>query len=120
MLQLSTNSSNIDIFTQNKYKYEAALKNTGYKAKLVYKCRDETADVHDRNNRTRKILWFPPPYNMTIANKIGKKFFRFLKYKILNRKMIKLSYSTMLNMASLINKSIIKNLEIINVIVLIM
>ena len=65
-----------------------------------------------------------PPYNMAIANKIGKEFFRLLKknflllnnlYKIFNRNMIKLSYSTMPHVTSLINKSNNKKLGIINV-----
>ena len=56
---------------------------------------------------------------MAVANKIGKEFFRVLKnkfpssnlYKIFNRNMIKLSYSIMPNVASLINKSNIKKLR---------
>ena len=78
MVRLSTNSSNIDIFSQNKHKYEMALKNRGYKAKLVYKSRDE-ADVRNRNNKAKKILWFTPPFNMAIVDKIEKEFFRLLK-----------------------------------------
>ena len=39
MFKLSTNPSNIDIFTQNKFYYEAAII-SDYKAKLVYKSRD--------------------------------------------------------------------------------
>ena len=31
MIRLSTNSSDEDIFTQNKQDYEIALKNSGYK-----------------------------------------------------------------------------------------
>ena len=35
MFRLSTDSSNIDIFTENKYDNEKTRKNCGYKAKLV-------------------------------------------------------------------------------------
>ena len=61
---------------------------------------------------------------MALVNKIRKEFFRLLKknfplssclYKIFNTNTIKLSYCTMPNMASLINKSNIKNLGIINI-----
>ena len=99
MFRLSTNSSNINIFTQNKYDYEMALKIVVYKAKLVYKSREETVDVHNRNNnRARKILWFTLPYNMAITNKIRKEFLRLLKKnfplssslsKMLNRNTVK-------------------------------
>ena len=67
MVRLSTNSFDIDIFTQNKHEYEAALKSSGNQAKLVNKSRDEAADVRNRNNRARKILCFTPTYNMAIA-----------------------------------------------------
>lgn len=30
-------------------------------------------------NRAKKILWFMLSYNMAIANKLGKEFFRLLK-----------------------------------------
>ena len=76
---------------------------------------DETVDVHNRrNNRARKILWFAPPYNKAAADKIGKKFFRLLKknfpsssslYKIFNKNTVKLSYSCMPHVATLIDKS---------------
>ena len=114
MVRLSTNSSHSDIFTKNKHEYEVALKNTGYKAKLVYKFSDEVADVHNGNNRRRKILLFTPPYKRAVTNKIEKEFLGLLKknfpqsnslYKIFNRNMIKLNYCTMLNVVSLINKS---------------
>ena len=75
MFRLSTNSSNINIFTQNKHKFKAVLKSSGYTAKIFYKPWDETVDVGNRNNRARKILWFTPAYNMAGANKIGKEFF---------------------------------------------
>ena len=34
MVRLSTNSSIINIFTQNKHEYNVVLNNSGYKAKL--------------------------------------------------------------------------------------
>ena len=47
MFRLSTNSSYINIFFQNKHDYDMAPKNSGYKDKLVYKNIDETLDVRD-------------------------------------------------------------------------
>ena len=40
IVRLSINSSNCDIYTENKHEYEAALKNGGHKTKLVYKSRE--------------------------------------------------------------------------------
>ena len=87
MVRLSINSSKRDIFTKNKYEYEATFTNYGYKTKLVYRFREEVVDLRNRNNRARKILWYKPSYNMDQANKIGKLFFRLLKenFPISNR-----------------------------------
>ena len=84
VLWLSTNSSNIDIFSQNKLEYKAALKNSGYKAKLVLKSRDEAEDVCNRNNRTGNILYLTPSSNMAVSHKIGKDFFFIFKEKLLS------------------------------------
>ena len=110
-IRLSNNSSNMDIFNQNKHDYERALKNSGYKTKLIYKNSNEASNTN-KKNRSRKVLWFTPPYNMAVASKIGKNFFKILKknfppsnilYKIFNRNTVKLSYSCMSNVASLIS-----------------
>ena len=59
MFGLSTNSADINIFTQSIHKNEMALKNSSYKAKLSNKPMDEAVDVRNgRNNRVREILWF--------------------------------------------------------------
>ena len=99
----------------NKHDYELALKNSGYKTKLAYKTTNESSNVRNRGrNRARKILWFSLPYNIAIANKLGKEFFTLWKkkfspsnnrYKIFSKNTVKLTNSCMPNMANLINKS---------------
>ena len=74
MMRLWTNSSNEDIFTQNKQGYEIALKNNRYKEKFIYKSREDNADIKN-DNRKRKILWFTSPYKMATAIKKGRKLF---------------------------------------------
>ena len=112
MTRLSTNSSNIDIFNQNKTDYEIALKNCGYKT--INECGDK---VNGGHNHKRRIPWFNRPFNMCVANNIGKEFFKILcknfppsssLYKTFNKNNVKLSYSFMPNVANLINKSYIK------------
>ena len=79
MFRLSTNSSDINIFTQSKHDYEQVLKNRGYKTKLDNKTTDETFSVCSRRkNMAWKILWFTPPYKMAGAYKLGKELFRLL------------------------------------------
>ena len=111
--RLSTNFSYKEIFQRSKQEYEKALKNGGYGIKLEY--RDgERSNTQKRRNRPRKILWFNPPYNMEVVNNLGKEFFTLLKrnfpsgnplYKIFNKDCVKLSYSCMPNINSIINKS---------------
>ena len=77
---LSTNSSNINIFTRRKHDYEQALKNCVYKTKLGNKSTDKTSNICVwGKNKSRIILWFTPPCNMTVANKLGKEFFKSSK-----------------------------------------
>ena len=119
MFRLSTNSFNINIFTQNKHDYELALKNSGYKDKFVYKTTEETLDVRNRRSyRERKTLWLTQPYNMALANKLRKEFFRLSKknfppssnlYKIFNQNYVKLSYCFMTNVANVMSDT--KNLR---------
>ena len=47
--RLSRNSSNADIFNNNKLEYEEALKRCGHTAKLMY-----TPPNHEQNNVRRK------------------------------------------------------------------
>ena len=79
---------------------------------------DDTVDVRNRrNNKTKEILWFTPPHNMAVVNKIGKEFFRLKKnfphlnklYKTFNKNSVKSNYGCMPNVANLINKSNTKN-----------
>ena len=74
-----------------------------------------------RTNRNRKIIWFNPPYSVNVKTKVGRIFLRLIdklfsrhhKYgKLFNRNHIKISYSCMLNMASVIqshNTSLLKD-----------
>ena len=63
IFELSTHSSDINIFTQSRHDYKLALKNSGYKTKLVYKTIDETFNVGGRiglenfHDLRRHIIW---------------------------------------------------------------
>ena len=59
-----------------------------------------------------KIRWFNPPYSKHVKTNIGKIFMKLTskhfpkqhKYKIFNKNTVKLSYSCMPNMLSIITK----------------
>ena len=116
--RLSNISSNEDIFKHSKQEYEKALKEAGHQATLTY------TPSQDRNNSTkeqrkRRITWFNPPYSQHVKTNIGKKFLALVDkcfpkqneiYKICNRSTLKISYSCMNNIETIIkthNSSII-------------
>ena len=73
-----------------------------------------------RSTRKRKVLWFNPPYSVSVDTNIGHKFLNLLDkhfpkthklHKILNRNCVKVSYSCMGNIATIIkshNKQIMQ------------
>ena len=81
----------------------------------------ENEDSENKRRRKRKIIWFNPPFNTTIINKIGKEFLDIInknfpknhKYnKIFNRNTLKLSYSCTQNIKGIItnhNNKLINN-----------
>ena len=97
--RLSNNSPNKEIFERSKQEYEEALKNDGYRIKLEYQDREES-NTQKRRNRSRKMLWFNPPYNVEVVSNLWKEFFMLLKrnfpsgsplHKIFNKNCVKLS-----------------------------
>ena len=108
--RLCTLSSNETEFNKHIESYQTALKRAGYKTELKFK---ETAKTptKTRRKRNRKIIWFNPPMNRGVKTNIGKKFLQLIDLhfpkhnplsKILNRKSIKISYSCLSNMKTLV------------------
>ena len=81
----------------------------------------------EKRKRRRKIIWFNPPFSLSVKTNIGKLFFKMLKKnfpksnpfsKIFNKNTIKISYSCTRNMKSIIsshNKQILtpKNKQVV-------
>ena len=64
-----------------------------------------------QHKRKRKVTWFNPPYSQHVKTKIGEKFLKIVEknfpkenqlHKICNRNTLRLSYSCMDNMATII------------------
>ena len=108
------------IHTALSKQQQEALSNSGYDYKLGYETMNK--DSND-GKRRRKIIWFNPPYSMSVATNIGKCFLKlvnsvFYKHvlnKIFNANILKVSYSCMPNISSIIkghNEKILnKNLK---------
>ena len=113
--RLSKISSDKEVFDASTRTYQEALRKSGYNYTLRY----EQQQPQERRNRTRKIIWFNPPYSANVITNIGHKFLKaiddcFPKHhplnKIFNRNTLKLSYSCMPNIKNVIsahNKAIL-------------
>ena len=107
--RLSDLSCNVQEYEKVKPLYKTALNESGYKETLTYA---KTTNVNNRN-RARNVIWFNPPYSQSVTTNIEKAFFKLIKqhfpigqklYKIFNRKTLKLSYSCMSSMYSVIKQ----------------
>ena len=93
------------------YQYDKALAAAGYKHKLNFNQNLTEKHNEEKKRRKRKVNWFNPPYNSAVATNIASYFLKlvdkYLKtdpvlYKYFNRNTIKVSYSCMQNMQSII------------------
>ena len=109
--RLSDRSCDEDVFNQAKGVYEEALRTSGHPSILSYQ--PSTPEEQTQRRRHRKIIWFNPPFSSNVKTKIGKEFLRLVAkhfnishpfYKILNRNTLKISYSCMPNIASIIKQ----------------
>jgi len=109
--RLSKLSSNENIFKQATPYYEEALKRAGYNHQFNYNPNKNTASTEKRK-RKRNIIWFNPPFNSSLSTNIGKFFLQLVQkhfprhhkfHKIFNKNNIKVSYSCMRNIKSIIN-----------------
>ena len=116
--RLSKLSSNEHLFNDTSPIYEEALRRSGYSIKLKYQ--GPSSNNKSKNKRKRKIIWFNPPFSKNVKTKVGKYFLQLIdkhfpkthKYhKLFNRNNVKISYSCMPNIKSLIHSH---NRNIIN------
>ena len=103
--RLSEISSCKEAFYKAAPTYQQALDESGFdpQPKII------------KRPRKRNIIWFNPPYNLSVKTNIGKEFLRIITnklYKIFNRNTAKLSYSCMPNMKAVIDGNNKKLLEI--------
>ena len=122
--RISETSSNEEIFKESIPIYEEALKKSGFHEKLEY-VREEV-DKHgkeEKKRRKRKIIWFNLPYSNNVKSNVGKQFLKLVRRhfpkghklsKISNKNTLKVSYSCMRNMSSILtshNKKILAENE---------
>ena len=107
--RLSDLSCNVEEYEKAKPVYETALNESGYKTTMTY---TKTTNVNS-TNRACNIMWFNPHYSQNVKTNIGKTFLKLVKkhflrghklYKIFSKDTLKLSYSCMSSMSSIIKQ----------------
>ncbi len=110
--RISLLSSNAEIFNTAAQHYNKALRDSNYPDNIEFL--DEkrpAAEEPKKKNRSRKIVWFNPPYSKNVKTNVGRTFLRLLSkhfpkehryHKILNRNNVKVSYSCMPNVGTII------------------
>lgn len=108
--RISTNTSNKEVFNKHNEFYNSTLRNSDYT--IEYR----NPIIYDHNKkRSRKIIWFTPPFNLVVKTKLGHEFLNLFKKhfpnpetnplsKIFNYNTLKLSYSCADNLEKIIKK----------------
>ena len=107
--RISEMSSNKDIFDESIKPYKNALKESGFSETLNYIA---PTTNKEQKIRKRKIIWFNPPFSRSVKSNIGRTFLCLLSkhfpqnhtmHKIFNRNTVKISYSCLRNIGSIIS-----------------
>ena len=99
------------------------MRNSGHQDELNFQPKTRQIDEEERENqkrRKRKVIWYNPPFSQSVKTNIGKTFLNLIRKhfhplhrlnKIFNTRTLKISYSCMPNMSSIIsshNKHILR------------
>ena len=109
--RLTNLSSNEAVFLSEIDAYREAMNSSGYSEPLIYQ-HDETNNGKRRNRcRTKKVVWFNPPFCQSVKTNIGTKFLALIDKhfkdtslaKHFNRSTLKISYSCLPNLERIIS-----------------
>ena len=104
--RISNISCDKECFDKAAPVYNNALRNSGFNENIKF-----TPRPPKRRKRSRSIIWFNAPFSSNVKTNIGKLFLRLLDkhfpkhhkhYKLFNRNNVKISYSCMQKMTSII------------------
>ena len=86
---------------------------------LIYSTKTAGCDTPEKKKCKRKVIWFNPPFSLNVKTNVGKIFLKIVKrhfpkenplHKIFSKNTLKVSYSCMGNIASVLsahNKNIL-------------
>ena len=113
-----SNLSSTETIIKESTHYENNLQQSGYNKKLTYTPTDTNHQKHSKHKR--KIIWFKSTFSKNVSTKISKSFLSLLDLhfprnhiysRIFNRNKVKVSYSCMQNIKSVINNH---NMKVLN------
>ena len=106
-------SSSKQIFDEAASHYQEALHKSGYSYQLSFEEQtDQNNGTNERRSRKRNITWFNPPFSKNVSTNIAKYFLDLIdkhfhathkSRKLFNRNNLKVSYSCMSNIKSIVN-----------------
>ena len=105
-------SSDEQTFQESAPIYQSALRHSNFDHDMSY-TQHTSQQPRTRRNRQRNIIWFNPPFSSSVSTNIGRDFLNLIDkhfpphhklHKILNRNTVKVSYSCMNNVKSIITK----------------
>jgi hypothetical protein len=117
--RLSEICSNEEVFHRAKPPYQKALNDNGYEYDLHYI--PSPTQTESKRSRKRNVIWYNPPFDQSVKTNIGKEFLTIITkcfpptnklHKIFNKNTVKLSYSCMPSVKSIIeghNRRILNN-----------
>ena len=86
--RLSTDSQ---VFDNAKHNYQAALRQSNFNHELKYENISKTNYMSKKKrNRTRKVIFFNPPYCQSVKTNIGKEFLHLIEKHFNNENMKKI------------------------------
>ena len=120
--RLSSLSSDKQSFDSCKSFYEHALKQSDYDVSLHFSdCKSTTTPPCVKRKRQRNTIWYNPPFSKSVKSNVARNFLHLFdkhfpvgspKHKLFNRNNVKISYSCMHNVKSIIarhNKRILSS-----------
>ena len=112
--RLSKLSSTKEDFLAVVEPYQEALDRAGYNHQLLYQePQPASPPTSSGKSRTRNVTWFNPPFSQSISTNVAQKFLHLIDTcfppehelrRVVNRNTVKVSYSTMPNMAQQMNQ----------------
>ena len=108
--RLRSLSKNAEVFNKTKAPYDDALIKSGYPIRTL-NYEEPSTGVRKRKRNRRQCIFFNPPFCESVATNVGKQFLKLVDkhfgkhhvyHRIFNRTTIKVSYSCMPNMRSII------------------